>query len=349
MSRYRDVHVIKAASMSSPRVNAASVYFNGSLWVTGGQSNAGILDTTEWYIFAQDKWIQGPTLPMKLVKHSMAVVGNSSVVLITGGLQAVSDNYLNDPSMKSQDSKRTWIYDTSMDTFEETGNFNMKRIEHSCASIPNTDTVGCIGGYSDDFGKNPDLRKMEIFDMNEKVWKISKHFLPVIDDFVLWGASMVALSNTLILAGGATPKNGPMNLIFEYHKDFGFRLLEDKLQLRRVDHVLLCLTSDELSNVDSLELKIAELPEILLTGGKNNLATYILKQNETKLLENSNSQQLSGATMFKIQGESESEEIPGFCGGKISHLKISSKCFQWLNETWVEMESLKSPRYSSVG
>ena len=85
--------------MSSPRVNAASVYFNGSLWVTGGQSNAGILDTTEWYIFAQDKWIQGPTLPMKLVKHSMAVVGNSSVVLITGGLQAVSDNYLNDPSM----------------------------------------------------------------------------------------------------------------------------------------------------------------------------------------------------------------------------------------------------------
>ena len=80
-----------------------------------------------------------------------------------------------------------------MDTFEEAGNFNMKRIEHSCGSIPNTDTVGCIGGYSDDFGKNPDLRKMEIFNMNEKVWKISKHFIPVIDDFVLWGASMVAL------------------------------------------------------------------------------------------------------------------------------------------------------------
>ena len=109
------------------------------------------------------------------------------------------------------------------------------------------------------------------------------------------------------------------------------------------------MTSDELSNVDSLELKIAELPEILLTGGKNNLATYVLKQNETKLLENNNSQQLSGATMFKIHGESESEEIPGFCGGKISHLEISSKCFQWLNETWVKMESLKSPRYSRVG
>ena len=57
--------------------------------------------------------------------------------------------YLN--STESQDSKRTWIYDTSMDTFEETGNFNMKRIEHSCASIPNTDTVGCIGGYRLDF------------------------------------------------------------------------------------------------------------------------------------------------------------------------------------------------------
>ena len=117
-----------------------------------------------------------------------------------------------------------------------------------------------------------------------------------------------------------------------------------------VDHVLLCLTSDELSNVDSLDLKIVEVPEILLTGGKNNLATYVLKPNETQLFENSNSQQLLGANMFKIQGKTESEEeIPGFCGGKMSHLEMSSKCFQWLNETWIEMESLKSPRYSRVG
>ena len=43
----------------------------------------------------------------------------------------------------------------------------------------------------------------------------------------------IASIDTLILAGGATPKNGPMNLIFEYHKDFGFRILEDKLQIKR--------------------------------------------------------------------------------------------------------------------
>ena len=74
----------------------------------------------------------------------------------------------------------------------------MKRIEHTCASIPNTNTVGCIGGYE---SGNSDLRKMEVFDNSEKVWKISKHFLPVIDDFVLWGAAMVSLQNTLILTG----------------------------------------------------------------------------------------------------------------------------------------------------
>ena len=88
--------------LTSARVNAASVYLNGTLWVTGGQSNTDILDTTEYYIFSEDKWIEGPKLPMKLVKHSMAVINNTNDVLIAGGIQAVSDNLaslkLNTPS-----------------------------------------------------------------------------------------------------------------------------------------------------------------------------------------------------------------------------------------------------------
>ena len=51
--------MLKAASMLEPRVNAASVYFDGTLWVTGGQSNTGILDTTEYYVFTEDRWIKG--------------------------------------------------------------------------------------------------------------------------------------------------------------------------------------------------------------------------------------------------------------------------------------------------
>ena len=71
----------------------------------------------------------------------------------------------------SLNSKRSWLYDVLTDSFERTGNLNIKRIEHTCAPIPNTETVGCIGGYSAEsytqFG-DPDLRKMEIFDMNTK-------------------------------------------------------------------------------------------------------------------------------------------------------------------------------------
>ena len=49
-------------------------------------------------------------------------------------------------------------------------------------------------------------------------------------------------------------------------------------------------------------MEMAELPEILVTGGENNLATYMMRKNETKLIENSLEQSLTGATSFKLQG-----------------------------------------------
>ena len=49
-------------------------------------------------------------------------------------------------------------------------------------------------------------------------------------------------------------------------------------------------------------MKLAELPEILVTGGKNNFASYLLQKNETKKIGNSLEQSLTGSTSFKLQG-----------------------------------------------
>ena len=49
-------------------------------------------------------------------------------------------------------------------------------------------------------------------------------------------------------------------------------------------------------------MELAELPEILVTGGKTNLATYLIGKNETKQIENSLEQSFTGSTSFKLQG-----------------------------------------------
>ena len=139
----------------------------------------------------------------------------------------------------------------------------VQRIEHVCASlntIQNSDTnnsknVFCCAGYSDpNFVEFGDLRlkQMEIFDGETKIWSLTNHFVPYLgteiqgvaqnvmtkvvlrfyisDDYILYGASMVALEETLIMAGGYSPRNGVVDLVFEYHPFYGFRVLPQRLQ-----------------------------------------------------------------------------------------------------------------------
>lgn len=75
---------VRIASMNTARVDAASVEVNGTLWITGGQTGSAYLSSTEYYNQEENKWRKGPKLPERLIKHSMAVLDNDTV-LITGG------------------------------------------------------------------------------------------------------------------------------------------------------------------------------------------------------------------------------------------------------------------------
>ena len=66
-------------------LGAASVLLdNKTLWVTGGESNLGCVQTTELLILNQTEWIKGPDLPECLMEHCMVKLNNDTV-LITGG------------------------------------------------------------------------------------------------------------------------------------------------------------------------------------------------------------------------------------------------------------------------
>ena len=69
--------------------------------------------------------------------------------------------------------------------------------------------------------------------MGFKVRFVEKYCLNLLDEFVLWGASMVPWEGKLLLVGGSTPKHGKLATIFEYHPIFGFRLLPTTLKVPR--------------------------------------------------------------------------------------------------------------------
>ncbi len=52
--------------------------------MTGGQNASGWSRSTEFYNEDTEEWTQGPELPVKLIKHSMAMLDNDTV-LICGG------------------------------------------------------------------------------------------------------------------------------------------------------------------------------------------------------------------------------------------------------------------------
>ena len=64
---------------------AAILLDDKTLWVTGGESKLGCVQTTEILISNRTEWIKGPDLPECLTEHCMANLNNDTV-LITGGI-----------------------------------------------------------------------------------------------------------------------------------------------------------------------------------------------------------------------------------------------------------------------
>lgn len=242
------------------------------------------------------------------------------------------------------------------------GLLNFKRIGHTCSTLPTNildeeedkAAVGCIGGYSDqnyvEHYANSDLRFMEIFKNGQ--WHLTNQPLPALDDVVIWGASLVPLHGRLLLVGGITPKHGRLDFIFEYHTSFGFRLLPDRLDLARKDHVVIPLDDGIIALV--VNDVPADLPNILVIGGiteSRKVSKKVLNLKQNNISSNIDIEEfpdfpeyICGATAQVL----DDNFTPIICGGKQSgDDEFSNRCYSYSESEWMEVETMTSERYQA--
>lgn len=327
-------------SMKHVRIKAASVVINGTLWVTGGQTDREWTATTEY--LQDNEWIAGPPLPTPLLNHCMALLDNETV-LISGGLQR---------DFHPNKSRRSWLFHWSNKTFEETALLVNQRFAHACASLElanGTRAVAVVAGQSDqnyvEFSK-PDLRCMELY--FDGHWHLLNQPLPALADKVMWGASMVSLHDRLLLLGGITPRLGQLDTIYEYHESYGFRLLKQRLEQGRMFHVAASVDDGGQGPQYDYQNE-ANYTDLLIVGGYQSSG-----QGEVSVItfnsSNSNQEAIPDYPLDVIRATGQLiKGQPTICGGMLSSGQVTNKCHFYDREinSWNGTFAMKSPRSGS--
>ena len=78
-----------AVTMTTPRNSAASIVFNGRLFIAGGLGGSGRLKSTEWISLEEGATPAG-ALPISLYGHSMELIKTTTtkLILIIGGISS---------------------------------------------------------------------------------------------------------------------------------------------------------------------------------------------------------------------------------------------------------------------
>ena len=78
-----------AVTMTTPRIEAASIVFNGRLFIAGGLGGSGRLKSTEW-ISPEEGATPAGALPISLYGHSMELIKTTTtkLILIIGGVSS---------------------------------------------------------------------------------------------------------------------------------------------------------------------------------------------------------------------------------------------------------------------
>jgi hypothetical protein len=145
--------------LAKPRSDAASVVLNGNtLWLTGGFLHNGRTQSTEFVNLTGTT--PGPDLPLKVNKHCLVRLNETTVILIGGNL----DQYII--------SKATYYYNVGSKGWISGPSLKMERKSHSCAVFKSAkhghpDTVIVTGGVSA-YGYS--LASTEFLNVNNNSW-----------------------------------------------------------------------------------------------------------------------------------------------------------------------------------
>lgn len=208
---------VSLSNLALGRKGAASIVFEGKLWVLGGESQFQIEHTTE--ILGDDGlWNYGPDLPFGLSDLCAVVVDSKSFMVIGGTQREVESNSLQ--------SRHVWLYNASSprSPWMELAPLQVKRMNHACGTfmVDGKKRVIVAGGDNRDRTSISNVRHPEWFDFEEQKWVLSQQTIGGSHDFGLIGASMVESNGRLFLLGGTDLMGHAYRNIYEYQEEFGF-------------------------------------------------------------------------------------------------------------------------------
>lgn len=174
------------APMPSPKINHASVLYNGVVFVFGGSTTGGVASNdTYLYNIASDTWITGIVIP-ETRNFGTAEVVNGKIYLIGGYSQLAAPFTLN-----------TSVLELDPATSNISIKSNMPTAVAGCASFVFGNKIYILGG-SGSGGWNIDFKDlMQIYDPATDLWSTGTQ-LP----YAARNIAAAANGSTIIIAGG---------------------------------------------------------------------------------------------------------------------------------------------------
>jgi hypothetical protein len=173
-----------AQPLATARYFAAAAMTARGWWVSGGFAGGAALASTE-LLSAEGTWSAGPDLPVAMSGHCAVQIDARRVLLAGGGN---SDNGFMTSS---------YIYDSTLDAFLESGALGVGRTQHGCALVGGQ--VIAAGGA----GSSGPLAEAEAFDVASEQWT-SVASLPMAFN----APGLVAADGKATLVGGFASPDG---------------------------------------------------------------------------------------------------------------------------------------------
>ena len=148
---FQNNEFIASKSLNVPRYGAGSIETQNGLWITGGNDNTKIIQSTEFLTFNSASI--GPDIPQPMAYHCMTRISDSIIALV-GGYDV---DYLN----------TLYFYNEDSNTWTQGPNMKYKRAQHGCTTFTNFGKKYLLagGGYDDAY-----LDTVEVFDLETLTW-----------------------------------------------------------------------------------------------------------------------------------------------------------------------------------
>lgn len=168
----------RLVNMPTKRVRASSVYYNGKIYVFGGDpSNENLVyNTVEVYDIATNTWSLTPmTMPEHLSRLVVVVNPTNGLAYITMGDHGVLNQPVNGSLYPTHRTNKLWEFNLNTGSYRELASAPIERTRHN--SVYYNGKIYVIGGDSD----TGELKANHIYTISTNTWTIGTDMiLPIV-------------------------------------------------------------------------------------------------------------------------------------------------------------------------